>query len=132
MEIWKDIDDYQYEVSNTGNVRHKIKKNILNQTESKGYKKVNLFKSGESKTFPVHRLVAKAFLQDIPSKGIVNHKNLIKSDNRVENLEWMTIRENNNHYLSNKLLSRKIKIINRITNELVAEYNMSDVYISKD
>ncbi len=65
---------------------------------SGGYLGVNLFKNGISKTRLIHQLVAEAFLNHIPNgfKLVINHKNFIITDNRVENLEIVTTRENSN------------------------------------
>lgn len=65
----------------------------------RGYGQVNLQHNKISKTFLVHRIVAMAFIDLIPGKDQVNYKNGIKSDNRVENLEWCTSQENITHAL---------------------------------
>ena len=62
-----------------------------------GYQAVTLSYDGESKGYRVHRLVAKAFLPNPENKPCINHKNGKRSDNRVENLEWCTYSENNQH-----------------------------------
>lgn len=63
-----------------------------------GYITVSIkYLNGERKLEFVHRLVAVAFIPNLENKPVVNHKNLIKSDNRVENLEWVTYKENNQH-----------------------------------
>lgn len=92
-----------YEVDNMGNVFSKNYKlmgvtSVLKQGSDKdGYACVVLSKNG--KTFPkkVHRLVAETFLPKVTGKEVINHKNSIRNDNRVENLEWCTIKENVNH-----------------------------------
>lgn len=100
IEIWKDIPNYEgkYQVSNLGNVRalnfhrgHKIK--MLSQVEDKdGYLKVNLYKNSKLKNFRVHRLVMLAFTGE--SKLTVNHKDKNKQNNKLENLEYMTYKDN--------------------------------------
>ena len=94
-ERWKDIEGYNYEVSSKGLIRNKrtkaIKKTFIND---RGYVIVSLYKDKRLKTFRVHRLVAQAFLPNKNNLPEVNHKSEIKTDNRVENLEWMTRKEN--------------------------------------
>lgn len=103
-EIWKDILGYEglYQVSNLGRVKSfprpgNWKERILNPIINKGYLHVGLRKDGKEKRFRVHRLVVEAFLGKIPDGFVVNHINEIKSDNRLENLEIVTQKENVNH-----------------------------------
>lgn len=118
-EIWKPVKNYEgfYEVSNFGKVRSldrvfPTKKGVVKCTKGKvmnltlkdnGYKTVMLSVGGESKRFHVHRLVSEAFIYNSSRKPIVNHKNGIKADNNVKNLEWVTHRENVEHALKNNL-----------------------------
>lgn len=121
MEIWKDIKEYEglYQVSNLGRVRSldrtyiaynrfcdietyikgKILKNVYNK---KGYQYVGLHKDGKRKNIFVHRLVAETFLPNPDNKPCVNHINTVRDDNRVENIEWCTHKENNNNPLTIK------------------------------
>ncbi len=99
-EIWKDIKGYEgdYQVSNLGNVKS-LKFNmekILKQTKhTNGYLKINLTKNNNQKMFLIHRLLAQVFLGlDFDSDLMVNHKNHIKDDNNVNNLEIVSRREN--------------------------------------
>jgi RNA-binding protein YhbY len=112
-EIWKDILGYEglYQVSNLGKVKSLPKKwigangsvnghngMILSTTLSdKGYVKVKLSKDGKRRHTTMHILVAKTFISNIENKPQVNHINGIKTDNRVENLEWATALENVQH-----------------------------------
>lgn len=104
-EIYKNIDDYDgYYISNLGNVKSLIGKTerILKTGNKHGYLHVILCNRDGHKNFKVHRLVAIYFLPNTENKPSVNHKNGIKTDNRVENLEWCNQQENIIHYISNK------------------------------
>lgn len=103
-EIWKKIEGYEnYEVSNEGRVRSlnyhrsgEMKVLRLEKTKN-GYLQVSLYKDEKPKRFKVHRLVATAFLTNSDNLPYINHKNEDKTDNRVENLEWCTIKYNNSY-----------------------------------
>lgn len=95
MEQWKTIPfEQNYEVSTYGNVRNKETLKVKRlRKDSQGYLRVTLYPSG--KTYSVHRLVALTWLESSYEEGLqVDHLNAIKTDNRVENLEWVTLREN--------------------------------------
>ena len=98
MEIWKNVKDYEnlYQVSNLGNVKrnNKILKPHLN---AKGYCRVTLCKDGIRTKFTIHRLVAEQFIPNPDDKPCIDHINTDRTDNRVENLRWVTHLENNNN-----------------------------------
>lgn len=118
-EIWKHIEGYEgiYQVSNLGKIksneryvrharykkdalrkkRERILKNIKNGI---GYEQVGLRNNEKSKILLVHRLIAKAFIPNPEDKPQINHKNGIRNDNRLENLEWVTGSENSLHAYS--------------------------------
>lgn len=99
--MWKDIEfNPNYEVSDSGIVRRKSNKNVLKGCITSGYRSVKLtFENSKQQRFYVHRLVALYFIpNEDKRKTFVNHKNGDKMDNRVENLEWVTPRENNLRY----------------------------------
>ena len=100
QEIFKDIEWYEglYQVSNMGNILGVKRNRICKQhLQTAGYPIVALCKEWKCKSVLTHRLVAKIFLWKIDKKNTVNHKNWIKTDNRLENLEWCTQKENINH-----------------------------------
>ena len=105
MEVWKDIKNYEgiYTVSNCGDIKSILKNRILKKRICKqGYSTVALFKDGKRTEYKQHRLVADAFLVSNKLNDVVNHKNGVRDDNRIENLEYVTSRENVHHYLKNK------------------------------
>lgn len=117
MEIWKDIEGYEghYQVSNTGEVRslpraveyvkgytHRndgriLEKVVLDNGVGKRYYIVSLSKDNKVKRYRIHRLVASAFIPNPENKPQVNHIDGNKFNNNVENLEWVTVRENKLH-----------------------------------
>lgn len=121
IEICKPIEGYEglYEVSNIGNIKslpRKIKayrsfyvsneKLIVGKATNKGYSVVGLIKDGIGKTYLVHRLVASAFIQNVAQKPFVNHIDGNPSNNRIDNLEWCTQKENIHHAIKLGLFKR--------------------------
>lgn len=110
-EIWKDVEWYEwiYKVSNLWNVySHYSKKYnfFQNQRHNKlWYCQINLWRYWKRKNFFIHRLVAQAFIPNQENKPQVNHINWVKTDNRVENLEWLTASENIRHAFKNWLMT---------------------------
>jgi hypothetical protein len=112
QEIFKDIPwfNLNYQASNLGkikviNFRNRWKDIIMFEDKSRIYPRVWLTINWKRKWYLVHRLIAQTFIPNPENKPEVNHKNWIKSDNRLENLEWVTISENVKH--SYKILWQK-------------------------
>ena len=139
-EIWKDITGYegQYQVSSEGRVKslarkfidksgreQNIKERILKLSNDKdGYKVISLSDGyGRKKHFRVHRLVADAYILNLDNKPQVNHIDEDKSNNRVNNLEWVTPEENNNHGTHNVRIS---KSLSKIRCKPVAQLTVND------
>lgn len=105
-EIWKDVLDFEghYQIScqgnlrsirsSQGNYRERLKKTSLDRN---GYENAHLWKQNNPSTHLVHRLVAKAFLPNPENKATVNHKDGVKNNNILTNLEWCTQSENLQH-----------------------------------
>lgn len=132
-EVWKDIKGYEglYQISNYGRVKslerlikkfcgnYTIKEKILKQSKNAdGYLQVSLFqKKNVSKTYRVHRLVAEAFISNHENKSIVDHINGERTDNRVENLRWVSQKENINNPITLGRMS-KSKIGTKLSEEV--------------
>ncbi len=146
-EIWKPVKGYEniYEVSNIGRVKscerivirsngrkinfpEKIMKPSINH---KGYEVIDLRKNGKRECGFVHRLVGKAFIENPDNKKQINHKNGVKRDNNVDNLEWVTNKENVIHAYKNNLNNNRNAIESRkrkvdqltLENEFIKSYN---------
>lgn len=114
-EIWKDIVGYEglYQVSNLGRVRscdkyvsyrwgeRLIKGKMLKpHFRGRGYIQYSLVNKQKQNNFYIHRLVAEAFIPNPDNKPCIDHINTDKTDNRVENLRWVTHSENSNNPLT--------------------------------
>jgi hypothetical protein len=125
MEKWKDIVGWEgyYQVSSVGRIKSLERKTISRgvkecvrklHIQNSGYLTVGLFKENKGQQFLVHRLMALAFIKNTEKLDFVNHKNGIKTDNRIENLEWCTKGYNLKHAYDNGLKTISQKQLNRI------------------
>lgn len=133
IKDWKDIEEFNgaYQISSHGEVRSadrsvlrkskngkehilkihgtKLKLRLAGGKKKNGrYHQVMLSKNGAPYYRYVHRLVAQAFIPTVDGKKIINHKNGVKTDNRVENLEWSTMSENMQHAYDSGFMPTKI------------------------
>lgn len=134
QEVWKNITGYEniYEVSNRGRIRSSKNKTtkskrhgtrvwrqrVLKQKISKDNScRVDLWKKKQAKTMLVHRLVAEEFIPKEKGKHFINHIDGNRLNNFVENLEWCTNKENNNHAFVNGLMpTNKFVVLEDLTN----------------
>lgn len=126
------IKDYEeYEVDTLGNVYAKAGYELQFTTNHKGYSIVNFtYRQKKRKGFAIHTLVARQFLPSPgPLQTQVNHINGIKTDNRVENLEWVSPKENVQHAIAMGLICpgesarKSIRGYDKRTHELKYEFN---------
>ena len=111
MEIFKDVKGYEgyYEISNLGRVRstsYKGKRILKPAITKNGYLNVIFCINQKKEHKLVHRLVAEAFIPNINNYSRVNHKDEDKLNNYVENLEWLSV-EDNNRYSNSKMRTKE-------------------------
>ena len=102
IELWKPVLGYEgfYEISNLGQIKSLVKKQkkiIKNCENGAGYFVVTLCRNGKRRMASIHRLVAEAFIPNPKNLPQINHKDGVKTNNLIENIEWCTAKENMNH-----------------------------------
>lgn len=119
-EIWKDIEEFDglYQVSNYGRVKSIVvdgniwrseERILKTHADKKGYLRVKFYYKSKAYTRKVHRLVAQAFIPNPKNFPQVNHKDEVKTNNCVENLEWCTNQYNCNYGTKTKRFSDNYK-----------------------
>lgn len=131
--VWKAVPGYEgiYEVSNYGDVKSLKydKEKMLKKVLSHSYLIVSLWIKGKKKNHRVNRLVWEAFNGPIPEKMQVNHKNEIKVDNRLCNLELLTPSENVNYGTRNKKAA--LTLLNNKYSKQVLQYDLDGNFIKE-
>lgn len=129
--MWKKIENTNYSVSDLGEIKNDVSNKFVKSfVNPKGYCSVGLYINGKRERFRVHRLVAKHFFFNFDESFDVHHKNGIRHDNRLENLELMTSLENQRNkifngqpYIDGKLL------ISNIIDLYIKGLNQEDILI---
>lgn len=144
VETWKDIEGYegQYQISSYGSVKSLARhpkgrfasvpdKVMAFKVSKSGYQTLGLCKDGKKTFFIAHRLVAQYFLANTENKPTVNHKDGVKTNNNVGNLEWATCKEQMSHAVTNNLLEVRgaPKYSPELKQQLRDEYTLSGASI---
>lgn len=149
---WKLIPGFKYyEVSNTGEIRNTRTGKIKTpQVDKNGYHVVILYEDGKSKKVRIARMVGLAFIPNPENKPTINHINGVKNDDRIENLEWATYKEQIRHSIDTGLQPLKYGkevhnydttiydwfhlehgLVSCTQHELYKKYNLNKVSISQ-
>ncbi len=129
IEIWKDVDGYSlYKISSLGRVKrithekevlhpkyglylaYRKEKMLKLSNDTYGYNSVKVYNEVGFSNRLVHRLVAEAFIDNPESKPTVNHKDGIKKNNKLSNLEWSTGKEQTNHANQYNLVASHLRM----------------------
>lgn len=111
---WREVKEYSnYEVNQFGEIRHKTRKKVLKpRSNNGGYQYVNFKINGKNINFAVHRIVANAFIPNPKGYTEINHKDHDRTNNCVDNLEWVDSSQNKQHaYLKDENKSSRGKAV---------------------
>lgn len=136
-EEWKSVVGFEglYEVSSCGRIKSLARFWVRNERILKthldrdGYVCIILTANKVQYNKRVHRLVAEAFIPNPDNLPFINHRNEVKSDNRIENLEWCTVKYNNNYGTFKERLSRTRKQMN--LGRPVVQYTTKGEFVKK-
>ena len=124
MEIWKQSEG-EYEISTQGRLR-RSGSILRTRYDRYGYEIATLWVDGKSLTRKIHRLVAIAFIENPSQLATVNHIDGIKSNNSVENLQWLSVADNHKHAFEtglhsigeNRKAGRAVKLVESDIHEI--------------
>lgn len=129
-EKWFTLLEGAYNISNYGRIYSiPYRKIMKSRIDKYGYEVISL-KKLKSSPVTVHRIVANLLIPNTENKPQINHKNGIKTDNRVENLEWCTVQENITHSIVNGLKGttkgqkRKHKVKQPLRRKPINQYDL--------
>ena len=120
-EDWKNIHGTYYEVSNTGEVRNCKTLRILKPFSYEGYLRVYLYINKKKRQFRLHRLVAEAFIPNPENKPEVDHIDRDGLNNKLDNLRWVTKKEN----MKNRVYSKRHPKVSKKTIKKIIKMNNS-------
>jgi hypothetical protein len=133
-KVFKKYKDFY--ISNYGDVIGKRGNVLKNIKKKDGYLAVNIYIDGVRKQMKIHRLVALSHILNPENKPQVNHVNGIKTDNRVENLEWCSPSENSIHAYKNGLINsgetHSMSKLNRSEVEKLKKENLKGIYFQRE
>ena len=134
QEKWKDVKGFEglYEVSDFGNVRNKKTKHLFKVDVTNSYAKVALSKEGKRLKRYVHRIVFESHLGPLVEGYQINHKDFNRLNNRVSNLEQVTVFENNLHSRDRNFFKIDFKIAKEMRNSNLNSRELADFYDLND
>lgn len=130
--MWKDVKNYEglYQCSDKGEIRScKTLKTLKYRYDKDGYGKVILYNKGKGVEFRVHRLIAETFIPNPNKLPLINHKDEVKNNNCIENLEWCSYEYNNNYGNRNYNIHKSQLNNPKISKKVLGYNNNGDIVV---